>query len=112
VPRTRFAPVKANSDLLAVRSDAYLLTKDFQVILNPARKLGAVVVALDNKFYKLIDQFEARFPQGPPSLVDCERLDVKGDVRFGANVVIQGKIIIENNGKTQTVIPDDLVLKG
>ncbi|MCU0789358.1 MAG: UTP--glucose-1-phosphate uridylyltransferase, partial [Verrucomicrobia bacterium] len=31
VPRSRFAPVKATSDLLAVRSDAYVLGDDFQL---------------------------------------------------------------------------------
>ncbi|MCX7669751.1 MAG: UTP--glucose-1-phosphate uridylyltransferase, partial [Anaerolineae bacterium] len=41
VPRTRFAPVKTTDDLLAVRSDAYVLTEGFQVIPNPARALPA-----------------------------------------------------------------------
>merc|ERR1711972_953608 len=38
VPRERFAPVKTTNDLLALRSDAYQLTKDFRIVLNPARK--------------------------------------------------------------------------
>ncbi|MFH0921531.1 MAG: UTP--glucose-1-phosphate uridylyltransferase [Fibrobacterota bacterium] len=112
VPRSRFAPVKANSDLLAVRSDAYLLTKDFQVVANPERKLGAVVVNLDNKFYKLIDQFEARFPKGAPSLLECARLDIKGDVRFGANVTVKGNVTVENREMAQKVIQDGSVLEG
>ena len=32
---------------------------------------------------KEVDDFEARFPAGVPSLVRCERLIVKGDFRFG-----------------------------
>ena len=87
VPRSRFAPVKTCDDLLGVRSDAYVLTEDWRVILNPRRRCGAPVIDLDPRFYKLIDQMEARFPYGPPSLVDCERLTVRGDVTFGPGVV-------------------------
>ncbi|MBK8432716.1 MAG: UTP--glucose-1-phosphate uridylyltransferase [Chloroflexi bacterium] len=65
VPRHRFAPVKTTGDLLAVRSDAYVLTDDWQVMSNPARTLpNPVVVSLDNRFYTLIDEMEARFPMG------------------------------------------------
>ncbi len=83
VPRTRFAPVKTCDDLLGVRSDAFVLTEDWRVVLRPARRYGVPVISLDPKYYKLIDQMEARFPYGPPSLIECERLTVKGDVRFG-----------------------------
>jgi len=34
VPRQRFAPVKNTNDLLAVRSDCYILTEQFQIIPN------------------------------------------------------------------------------
>ncbi len=102
VPRTRFAPVKACDDLLAVRSDAYVLTADDQVTLNPSRRLpGPPVVSLDPRFYRLIDDLEARFPFGPPSLVACERLTVQGDVRFGRRVVCRGVIAITNNAEGQ-----------
>jgi UTP--glucose-1-phosphate uridylyltransferase len=95
VPRSRFAPVKTCDDLLAVRSDAYVLTADDQVTLNPARRLpGPPVVSLDPRYYKLIDDLEARFPYGPPSLVDCERLTVRGDVRFGRGGVCRGVVEI------------------
>ncbi len=62
VPRTRFAPVKTTDDLLGVRSDAYVLTDDWHVVLNPARRHGQIVIALDRRFYRLIDEMEARFP--------------------------------------------------
>ncbi|MBL8025212.1 MAG: UTP--glucose-1-phosphate uridylyltransferase [Fibrobacteres bacterium] len=106
VPRSRFAPVKANSDLLAVRSDAYVLTDDYRVTLNPLRKGKAVVVDLDSKFYKLIDQMEERFPHGAPSLVDCDRLIVKGDVLFGRGVKISGDVTIEAGPDGQRVYSD------
>ncbi|OGS35116.1 MAG: UTP--glucose-1-phosphate uridylyltransferase [Elusimicrobia bacterium RIFOXYB2_FULL_49_7] len=112
VPRERFAPVKSNSDLLAVRSDAYLLNEDYQVVINPKRERGPLVVDLDNKVYKLIDHFEARFPQGAPSLINCERLTVKGDVCFGAQVTVSGSVTIENKDTVQKAIPDNTRLDG
>jgi hypothetical protein len=36
--------------------------------------------------------FGARFPAGPPSHVDCNRLVVRGDVTFGARVTIRGGV--------------------
>jgi UDP-N-acetylglucosamine pyrophosphorylase len=107
VPRSRFAPVKANSDLLAVRSDAYVLTDDYRVTLNPLRKGRTVVVDLDSRFYKLIDQMEARFPHGAPSLIDCDKLTVKGDVLFGREVKIVGNVTIEADFGSQKVVPDN-----
>ncbi|MEM7344517.1 MAG: UTP--glucose-1-phosphate uridylyltransferase [Chloroflexota bacterium] len=111
VPRTRFAPVKTCDDLLAVRSDAYSLTDDFRVVANPERTLGQVVVSLDSNYYKLVDDLEARFPQGAPSLLACEQLTVKGDVRFGRNVRVKGSVEIINNEGEQQVIDDDTVLE-
>ena len=36
------------------------------------------VIDLDPDYYKLVGDFEPRFPAGPPSLVECERLTVVG----------------------------------
>jgi hypothetical protein len=41
------------------------------------------LVDLDPRYYKLLRDFEARFPSGPPSLLRAERLVVRGDVVFG-----------------------------
>ncbi len=105
VPRFRFAPVKTCSDLLGVRSDAYVLTDDWQVVLSPWRRVGVPVIDLDPRFYKLIDQMESRFPYGPPSLVDCERLTVKGDVMFGPGVVCCGAVEVVNDSQEQMIYP-------
>lgn len=105
VPRSRFAPVKTCNDLLGVRSDAYLLTDDWQVVLSRRRRFGVPVIDLDPRFYKLIDQMESRFPYGPPSLIDCERLTVKGDVRFGPGVVCRGVVEVANDGEGQMIYP-------
>ncbi len=95
VPRTRFAPVKTTDDLLVVRSDVYRLTDDWQLQPVPERAGSLPFVELDSRYYKLLDQFEARFPDGPPSLREAERFVVKGDVTFGAGVVIRGSAEVE-----------------
>lgn len=91
VPRTRFAPVKTTDDLLIVRSDVYTLTEDWQ--LQPVAR--PPFVELDPSYYKLLDGFDARFPDGPPSLKQAQRLVVKGDVTFEDGVVVRGSVEIE-----------------
>ena len=112
VPRRRFAPVKTTSDLLVLRSDAYVLTDDAHVEPSPELRDGLPLVDLDSKFYKLLRGFDARFPAGPPSLVECERLSVEGDVRFGSDVVARGKVEVRNDGEEQLVVEDGSVLEG
>jgi UTP--glucose-1-phosphate uridylyltransferase len=90
VPRTRFAPVKTTNDLLLVRSDAYVLREE-EARLEPASARVAArppLVDLDPRFYRLLHDFEARFPAGPPSLAHAERFVVRGDVTFGAGTVV------------------------
>src|SRR5436853_4720298 len=65
VPRERFAPVKTTNDLLALQSDAYVLTPEVHVELAPQRDGRAPLVDLDSKHYKLLRDFEERFPAGP-----------------------------------------------
>jgi UTP--glucose-1-phosphate uridylyltransferase len=95
VPRHRFSPVKNTNDLLAVRSDAYELTEDSRVVLHPDRATPPVV-RLDERFYKLVDEFDRRFPAGPPSLRRCSSLVVEGDISFGAGVVVEGDAVIRS----------------
>jgi len=112
VPRARFAPVKTTDDLLALRSDAYVLRDDGAVALAPERDgAGAPLVELDARFYKLVRDFEARFPAGAPSLVQAERLTVRGDVVFGANVVVRGDVTVEHDGDGQRRVEDGAVLE-
>ncbi len=113
VPRTRFAPVKTTDDLLAVRSDAYVLTADYQVCINPIRPWPTPpIICLDPQFYRLIDDLEARFPFGPPSLVHCDRLTVRGDVRFGRDVVCCQAVEVINDTNATASIPDATRLCG
>jgi UTP--glucose-1-phosphate uridylyltransferase len=94
VARRRFAPVKTTNDLLALRSDVYVLLEDRRVELAPERE-ESPVIDLDPDYYKLVGDFEPRFPAGPPSLVDCERLTVSGDVTFGRGVAIRGTVAVQ-----------------
>ncbi len=92
VPRSRFAPVKTTNDLLVVRSDAYELTGDGE--MRPSFDGQEPVVTLDEDYYKLLPDFERRFPAGPPSLRRCRRFEVEGDVTFGADVVAVGDVLV------------------
>lgn len=112
VPRSRFTPVKTTDDLLAVRSDAFRLTDDFRIVGNTAPGIDAVVVDLDPCCYRLIDQLEARFPYGPPSLARCRRFEVVGDVKFGRNIVADGRVRVVNESSQQAMIEDGSALRG
>jgi UTP--glucose-1-phosphate uridylyltransferase len=95
VPRTRFAPVKTTDDLLVLRSDVYSLDDQMAVQPIPQRAGDLPYVELDSRFYKIIDDFEARFPGGAPSLREAQRLVVCGDVTFDAGVVVRGAVRID-----------------
>lgn len=101
VPRTRFAPVKTTDDLLVLRSDVYTVDDDMVVEPVPERRGNLPYVELDSRYYKLLDRFEQRFPDGPPSLRQAERLVVHGDVTFGADVVVKGAVELDAEEPTQ-----------
>ena len=94
VPRSRYAPVKTTADLLALRSDAYLLGDDRAVRLAPERAGTPPLIELDDEYFRRADELERRFPSGAPSLVGCDRLRVRGDVTFGAGFVIEGEVTV------------------
>ena len=83
-----------------------------QVVVSPERTRGPLFVDLDPDSYKLLPGFEERFPQGAPSLVDCDRLTVRGDVEFGRGVVARGRVQIDRSGEGRTRIEDGAVLEG
>jgi UTP--glucose-1-phosphate uridylyltransferase len=95
VPRSRFVPVKTTDDLMLLRSDAYKLGDQF--VVEPIDEVDGHVpfVALDKRYYGMIDAFEARLPDGPPSLRQAERFVVNGDVSFGAGVIVRGDVELE-----------------
>ena len=109
VPRTRFAPVKTTDDLLVLRSDVYSLSDAMEVRPIPERAGDLPYVELDARFYKIIDDFDARFPAGAPSLRAAERLIVDGDVSFGSGIVVRGAVSLHASEPRR--IPDGTVLE-
>jgi UTP--glucose-1-phosphate uridylyltransferase len=110
VPRTRFAPVKTTDDLLVLRSDVYGMDEDFRVLPRPERAQDLPYVELDSRFYKLLDDFERRLPEGPPSLREAERLVVHGDVTFGRGVIVRGRVELDTAEPER--LADETVLSG
>lgn len=96
VTRHRFSPVKTTDDLLAVRSDAFVMTDDYRVQLAPDRPSPPPTIHLDPRHYKTVADFEHRFPNETPSLYACRSLRVEGDIVFGKGVVIEGDVTIRN----------------
>ena len=105
VPRRRFRPVKTTNELLLLRSDLYGFGAEFEVLARSNR--ADPRVDLDGH-YTLIDEFDARFPAGAPSLIDCTSLRVRGDVTFGAGVHCVGDVVVEAD--EPLTIPDDSTL--
>jgi UDP-N-acetylglucosamine pyrophosphorylase len=105
VPRTRFAPVKTTSDLLALRSDAYDVTEDWRLVLAPACQGVPPTIDLDNDHYKLVDQLDSKLAGGVPSLAQCRELTVRGPVLFNAKNVFKGKVAITNKSPAPKPLP-------
>lgn len=110
VPRSRFAPVKSNNDLLVVRSDAYLLSDQYTLSVNPARSIpGLPAVSLDPHFFGLIKDFEARM-KAMPSLVGAKSFTVKGNVEFGHPVTIEGSVAVLGPAEKLAAVPKESTL--
>ena len=100
VGRDRFLPVKTTSDLLVLRSDAYELEASGQLtkVADPTP-----VVDLDVRYYKIIADFDRRFPAGAPSLSEARDLEVNGDWTFEAGVRVIGEVRLEDRGAPQVI---------
>jgi UTP--glucose-1-phosphate uridylyltransferase len=107
VPRSRFVPVKKTTDLLVLRSDAYVLGDGARIELAEGRS-DVPLVDLDDDHFKLLRDFDAHFPEGPPSLAEAERLEVAGDVTFGRDVKVRGRARVEGPQH----VDDGAVLEG
>ena len=83
VGRDRFVPVKTTNDLLVLRSDVYDLGDDF--VLDQAAD-AVPFVDLDGQHYKLVGEFDKRFPEGAPSMKEATSFRVAGDWTFGRGV--------------------------
>jgi UTP--glucose-1-phosphate uridylyltransferase len=105
VGRDRFVPVKTTNDLLVLRSDVYDLGSDF--VLDQVA-VDIPYVDLDADYYKVVADFDKRFPAGTPSLKKATKLTVDGDVTFGAHVQVVGDVELQTSSAER--IPDDTVL--
>jgi UTP--glucose-1-phosphate uridylyltransferase len=110
VPKSRLVPVKKCNDILAVRSNCYVLTPNGQLIINPLRTLESLSIDLDPCFYGKLDLMDERFKNGIPSLIECESLTVKGDVQFGKGITIKGNVTIENQQDVQVTLDDNTII--
>lgn len=109
VPRSRFLPVKATSDLLLVQSDLYTLTDEGYVIRNPARSNPSNPSIELGPEFKKVAIFLGRF-KSIPSIIDLDSLKVTGDVWFGSGVTLKGKVTIAAKSGVKLEIPDGAVI--
>ena len=114
VPRSRFFPVKSCNDLLALRSDCYVLGEKNNLKINPKRlsanRADTIKIRMDSNFYGKIDLLEERFQEGLPSLVDCESLLIEGDVYFEGDVTIKDNVSIKNSQDSPAIIKKGTVI--
>jgi UTP--glucose-1-phosphate uridylyltransferase len=109
VPRIRFAPVKTLEDLLAVRSDAFELTRDHRIRLCPERRVPPRI-RLDPEVYRTVEDLERHTPCGPPGLRACSSLSVHGEVTFGQDVTCEGEVEVQAASPWR--VPDGALLSG
>ena len=107
VGRDRFVPVKTTDDLLVLRSDVYDIGGDF-VLDQVAEQIP--YVELDDDYYKLVGEFDKRFPEGAPSMQKATSLKIEGDWTFGPGVQIVGDV--ELDGSSAERVPANAVLSG
>ena len=114
VPRSRFFPVKSCNDLLALRSDCYVLGEKNNLRINPQRlsasREDTIKIRLDPNFYGKIDLLEVRFKEGLPSLVNCDSLSIEGDVYFEGDVTVLDSVSIKNTLNSPAVIKKGTVI--
>ncbi|MGW6279901.1 UTP--glucose-1-phosphate uridylyltransferase [Kribbella sp. NPDC055071] len=109
VDRSRFKPVKTTNDLLVLRSDVYEL--DDSGDLTTTHEGDEPYVDLDPDYFKILADFDLRFPAGAPSLVRADRLEVHGDVAFGKEVVVIGDVELTAPDGERLQIADGAVLE-
>ncbi|KAF2288109.1 hypothetical protein GH714_004447 [Hevea brasiliensis] len=109
VPQSRFVPLNATSDMLLLQSDLYSSSEGILVRnaardnpVNPSIELGP-------EFEKVSD-FLSRF-KSIPSIAGLDNLKVIGDVWFGADVTLKGRVRIVAKPGQKLEIPDGVVLE-
>lgn len=108
VPQSHFLPMNATSDLLLLQSDLY--TCDEGILVRNINRTNPVNPSIDlgPEFGKVSD-FLSRF-KSIPSIVELDNLKVTGDVWFGADITLKGRVNINAKPGIKLEIPDGVVL--
>ena len=101
VPRSRFVPVKTTGGPALAALGRLRAHRDRAWSWRPSAAARRRSIELDSKHYKLVPDLERHFSKGPPSLVECDRLTVEGDVSFGSGVVVRGSVRVEGPREIQ-----------
>ncbi|XP_014501623.1 UTP--glucose-1-phosphate uridylyltransferase [Vigna radiata var. radiata] len=109
VPESRFFPLDVTSDLLLLQSDLYTC-REGVLTRNPARTNHSnPVIDLGPEFEKISD-FQSRF-KSIPSIIELDSLRVRGDVWFGANITLKGRVTISTKPDLKLEIPDGVTIE-
>jgi UTP--glucose-1-phosphate uridylyltransferase len=87
-------------------------------MVNPQYHVVAVderplpTIHLDQRFYRVIADFEVRFAPGIPRLHDCSALHVEGDITFATDVTISGDVILRAGDLAVHVAPHAFFTSG
>ena len=103
VGRERFLPVKKTSDLLIAQSNL-IKFEHGSPFRNPERTLKYLPDISWGDEFKNVDDYLRRIPD-PPDMVDLIELNIQGDVKLGANVILKGRVTIKG-GKNGFTVPD------
>jgi UTP--glucose-1-phosphate uridylyltransferase len=95
VPKARFFPVKTTNELLMVRSDIFDLIDNFHLL---SQVVQLPEVSLDERFYKIIADFDERF-RVIPSLRQVTKLKIDGDWLFDRPSTLIGDVYLEDQGQ-------------
>ncbi|TXG69523.1 hypothetical protein EZV62_004458 [Acer yangbiense] len=109
VPQSHFLPMNSTSDLLLLQSDLYTAVEG-RLVRNTARSNPLnPSIELGPEFEKVSD-FQSRF-KSIPSIIELNSLEVKGDVWFGAGIILKGNVSIVAEPGIKVEIPDGAVLE-
>lgn len=109
VPKSRYLPVEATSDLFLLQSDLYTLSEG-TVTRNTARENPTDPSIELGPLFKTVNDFQERF-KSIPSIIGLDSLKVAGDVSFGTGITLKGKVNIHARPGTRIEIPDGAVLE-
>jgi len=108
VGRERFLPVKKTSDLLIAQSNLIEFHHG-RPLKNPERTLKYLPTIVWGDEFKRVDDYLQRIPE-PPDMMGLEDLNIHGDVKLGANVVLRGQVSLIG-GINGLIVPDGSIIE-